>query len=496
MSNQDWNPDDFLNFDYGKEVPDQRHVYGGRASRNSDYEVRPQPEIQPQIKAQPKPQSQPVRSLEEEMALYEQLRQQNAEKSNKREQKKAQEAEYQKYRKKYGEGGKSSSSKNSKLNKFDKVLSILYLIELVIFLAVVFIMNILPFYLLIALIVVLGLLSFILTLQLRKNNVKRKVKIFATILAIVLMIFYGVGIVYSLGTLSFLDKTSVKNDNRVAFITRDPFNVCITGMDVWETIDVEGRSDVNMVVTVNPKTETILMTSIPRDYEVELPNHNYAVDKLTHTGFDGIDTTIQAEEELLDIDMNYYVKVNFATVVQFIDAIGGIDVENDTEFNSWIYEDLHYPVGKIHLNGTEALYFARERKAFALGDNKRIQNQQLVFEAMLKKGMSSKTMILSYSKILANLKDYFEMSFSSNEIRTLVRYQLARNPKWKIYKNTITGGDGHMGTYSTGSEEVYVMTQDPDSIENAQKLIHAVEAGDELTTDEDGNVKVVKKAEE
>ena len=306
-----------------------------------------------------------------------------------------------------------------------------------------------------------------------------------------LIVFYGVGTAYSLGTLSFLSGSSVKNASAISDVTRKPFNFIITGIDVDGTIDAEGRSDVNMVVTVNPKTHQILMTSIPRDYEIYMPDFDNALDKLTHTGFYGVQTTIGAEEQLLDMDANYYVKVNFTTVERFIDAIGGIDVVSEYEFTPVKLKSWTVQEGPNHMNGKQALAFARERKAFPSGDRQRIKNQQLVFEALIKKATSSRTMILSYNKVLSSLRNYFEMSFSSREIRKLVKFQLAKDPDWKIFKNTIVGGDGSLPTYSTGGEYAYVMTQDAESIENAKTLINAVLDGQNLQTDEDGTVTVV-----
>jgi LCP family protein required for cell wall assembly len=256
-------------------------------------------------------------------------------------------------------------------------------------------------------------------------------------------------------------------------------------------IDTQGRSDVNMVLTVNPKTSQILMTSIPRDYEIRMPDKDYATDKLTHTGFYSVETTILAEEDLLELQANYYVKVNFSTVEKFIDAIGGIDVYSEYEFTPVKMKDWTVQEGMNHMNGKQALAFARERKAFPSGDNQRIKNQQAVLEAVFKKATSSRTMLLSYNKILSSLRDYFRMSFSSSELRSLMKLQLAKNPQWKIYKNTIIGGNGSMPTYSTGGAYAYVMTQDPVSIENAKTLINAVLQGQMLDKDDDDNVFVV-----
>ncbi len=237
------------------------------------------------------------------------------------------------------------------------------------------------------------------------------------------------------------------------------------------------------------------MTSIPRDYEIYMPDKDMAMDKLTHTGFYSIDTTIGAEENLLDTNINYYVKVNFTTVKEFINAVGGVDVYSEYEFTPVKKKDWTVQKGWNHMDGEQALAFARERKAFIDGDNQRIKNQQAVLEAVLKKATSSRTMLLSYNKILSNLRDYFRMSFSSAELRSLMKLQLAKNPQWKIYKNTIIGGNGSMPTYSTGNAYAYVMTQDPDSIENAKTLINAVLGGQMLDKDDDDNVYVVSGEE-
>lgn len=412
--------------------------------------------------------------------------------------KKAQEEAYKKLRqekknKKQKNPKKAATATASpKLYKFSKILSIPYILLLAAFTFSMTIMDVLPFPMLILLYIVLGLLSLIVVIQLTKDNIKKWAKVLATVMAIILMVSYGVGTAYALGTLSFLGNTSVRNENSVGTITKEPFNVLITGMDVWGKVDEQGRSDVNMMVTVNPETKTILMTSVPRDYEVRLPDKGYATDKLTHSGFYSVETTIGAMEDLLAVKTNYYVKVNFTTIVKFIDAIGGLDFYNPVEFQSAISPN-YYKQGDIHVDGHGALYYARERKAFLTGDNQRVKNQQFIFGLMLEKATSSTTMLLSYNKILSNLNDYFEMSFSSREIRSLVKYQLAKRPKWKMYKNSVVGGGATMPTYTTGGTGVYVMTQDPTSVANAQQLIQAAMNGEKLAEDKDGEVYIVQE---
>lgn len=485
MAYNDWDPDDFLDFDYGSSNK-QNESAGRQVVRSSQGSSD---------------------DLSDEMRLYEQLRKQDKEpvyqdyvrESGQSEPRgrdevaalrEAQQEAYDRYRSTYSKNY-SRKYKRRKAGKLTKGLSLIYLLALAVFAGSLTMMDVLPTGMLAAVYGILILLSIIIVLQLRRDNVRKWVRTLATVASIALIAVYGVGTAYALGTLSFLDFTSVENENKVGSITSEPFNICITGMDVKGKIDEEGRSDVNMVVTVNPNTEQILLTSIPRDYQIYMPDKNYAMDKLTHTGFYSVQSTIGAEEDLLDITMNYYVKVNFSTVEKFIDAIGGVDVYSEYSFTPVKLKSWTVQEGMNHMNGKQALAFARERKAFATGDNQRVKNQQAVFEAMIEKATGSSAMLLSYNKVISNLKDYFQMSISSQEFRSLIKMQLARNPRWKIYKNALTGGDGSMGTYTTGYSAAYVMLQDQYSIDNARTLIRAVMNGDELKTDDDGIVTVV-----
>lgn len=128
-----------------------------------------------------------------------------------------------------------------------------------------------------------------------------------------------------------IENETVKKDINV---TKEPFNIYISGIDVFGNISSVSRSDVNIVVTVNPTTHKILLTSIPRDYYVQLHGTTGYKDKLTHAGIYGVDMSISTIEDLLDIDINYYARVNFTTLIELVDAIGGIDVYSDYEFTS------------------------------------------------------------------------------------------------------------------------------------------------------------------
>ena len=237
-------------------------------------------------------------------------------------------------------------------------------------------------------------------------------------------------------------------------VTKTPFNVYVSGIDTYGEISSVSRSDVNMVVTVNPETQQILLTSIPRDYYVKLHGKSGYRDKLTHAGLYGVDMSIQTIEDLLDIDINYYVKVNFSSVVDIVNAIGGVNVYSDYTFTS--IDNYHYTKGYNAVNGEEALSFARERKAFAAGDRQRVKDQQALLKAIFDK-CTSKAIITKYSKLLDSMKNSFVTNMKMSRLTSLVKMQLTKNYDWNIVTNSLNGSDSKNYTYSAPSSLAYVM---------------------------------------
>ena len=258
-------------------------------------------------------------------------------------------------------------------------------------------------------------------------------------------------------------------------VTKEPFNIYISGLDVSGTIDETSRSDVNMIMTVNPKTHKILLTSIPRDTVIHMNDKGGASDKLTHTGIYGIGCSLSAVEDLTGLDMNYYVKVNYTTVQKMVDSLGGIDVKSDYEFDTHgMKAKYHFKKGWNHLDGKHALAFARERKSFPDGDIQRNRNQAKVMVAMLKKATSSRTILMNYTKILNNIKDYMQINMTQKEIKSLVKMQIAKNPKWDIKRQSMEGPSTLMQCYSTGSYQVSVVQVSDKSLKKCLKRIHNV----------------------
>lgn len=261
-----------------------------------------------------------------------------------------------------------------------------------------------------------------------------------------------------------------KNDIvKVVNVTNTPFNVYIAGGDGYGSIDYTFNTDVNMVATINPTTRKILLTSIPRDYYVNLvgqgPN---AYDKLTHAGYYGIEESVKTVENLLDTDINYYVKINFSTIEGIVDAIGGVDVYSEYEFTA-SDGTYSYVKGYQHLDGKKALRFARERKSFATGDVQRVKNQQKVVEAMINKITSSTALISSYDRILDSVSENLDTNMPSKDISRLVKMQLNDMRGWTIESQNAVG-TGQMGpTYTFPTLNLYTMLPDEDSV-NSLKL--------------------------
>lgn len=257
-------------------------------------------------------------------------------------------------------------------------------------------------------------------------------------------------------------------------VTNTPFNIYIAGGDAYGSIGMVTNTDVNMVATIDPINNKILLTSIPRDYYVELPGKG-AKDKLTHAGYYGIETSVKAVEELLDIEVNYYAKVNFSTVEKVIDAIGGVDVYNEVKFDEHAFHEYTFEKGNLHLNGRQALAYARERDAYAAGDVQRVKNQQKILTAIIKKMTSSTTLIANYTKILDSISDNFNTNLDNKSMAKLVKKQLNDMKGWTIETQNLTGFDLYTyDTYTYPNLELYVMKQSDESVKNVRNKIKEV----------------------
>lgn len=251
-------------------------------------------------------------------------------------------------------------------------------------------------------------------------------------------------------------------------VTKAPFVVYISGIDTYGKVSTVSRTDVNMIVTVNPKTKQILMTSIPRDYYVTLANKGKK-DKLTHSGLGGIENTVKTMENFMGIDINYYARVNFTSLIKMVDALGGVDVESEVAFTA--YDGTTFKKGINHVNGEKALVFSRERYSLGGGDNARVHNQQLVLTAMLKK-MMSPAIITNYSSVLNSINGSFETNMESGDITGLLQMQISDMASWTIIQKQLTGTGKTMtgGAYMPNNKLYYMIPNDSSVAENKQAI--------------------------
>ena len=269
-------------------------------------------------------------------------------------------------------------------------------------------------------------------------------------------------------------------------ITKEPFVIYLSGVDTRGELTEKARSDVNILAVVNPQTKQVALINTPRDYYVDLAGTN-SKDKLTHAGLYGVETSMATLGNLYGVNVEHYIRINFAGFISIIDAVGGVDVYSDQAFTSvgspGYYDPTTFAEGWNHLDGKSALAFARERHAFASGDIQRGINQMKVIDAMVNK-LKSPTVLMSFSKLMDAVSDCFVTSLSQEQISALVRMQLSDLANWDIQSYSVTGSSGKSSQcYSAKGQSLYVMKPDESSVAQAKELIASVLGGEGTVSD-------------
>ena len=269
-------------------------------------------------------------------------------------------------------------------------------------------------------------------------------------------------------------------------ITKEPFVIYLSGVDTRGELTENARSDVNILAAVNPVTKRVALVNTPRDYYVDLAGTS-SKDKLTHAGLYGVETSMETLGNLYGVNVDHYIRINFAGFISIIDALGGVDVYSDQAFTSvgspGYYDPTTFVEGWNHLDGKSALAFARERHAFASGDIQRGINQMKVIDAMLNK-IKSPALLMGFSKIMDAASDCFVTSFSQDQISALVRMQLSDFANWDIQSYTVTGSSGtSTQCYSAKGQKLYVMKPDDSSVSKAREMLASVLGGEGTVAD-------------
>lgn len=295
------------------------------------------------------------------------------------------------------------------------------------------------------------------------------------VMAFLLILVMGIGTWYLMKTYAVLDSiTDSQTDGAEKSITKEFFTVYISGNDENGELQEKGRSDVNIIAAVNPKTRQVLLVSTPRDYYVPLAM-NGQYDKLTHAGMYGVEESMKTLENLYGISLDYHIKMNFTGFVEIIDAIGGITVDSDTAFTS--VDGIAFQQGENEMDGAKALAFARERKAHADGDVQRGRNQMKIIKAVIRK-MMSPALLLRYSAIMDATQGCLATSMNSESVTALLKMQIQDGGNWNIETFNVDGYAETCWTYSYAEQPLSVLIPDMESVQQAQILIQQVQNGE------------------
>lgn len=392
------------------------------------------------------------------------------------------------------------TTKNRKKMKYRKKRGMVALIGIlfvfiqflvsVLFLKNLITLDILPFK---YLVIIILFLVFILCYNF--NSQYTRTHIVGKILAIVLSVILVFGYTASGKVKNTLDSISdslffnQENINNQKIIKKDEsFIVYISGNDEYGKITQQGKSDVNILATINPKTKQILLVTTPRDYYINISGFDErgnlitGLDKFTHAGNAGIQYSIEALENLYGIDVDYFFKINFDGCINIVDAMGGITIYSDVEFTNGTNaapEQYNFVVGANDCDGAKTLAFVRERECFIKGDIQRGINQEAAITAMLHKVISP-SILLRYTQILDAVSDMLLTNMPVEVITGLVKAQI-NNPKdWNVQSYALDYIKEESGTKLCNVYGGYRWVAMPDynMVNNAVEMINRVKMGE------------------
>ena len=302
-------------------------------------------------------------------------------------------------------------------------------------------------------------------------NIKNK--LLRAIFFFFLVLFCDINIIghfYIDKTFSFL-KTSLGGASGDA--PTEVYNIYASGHDF------DGFRDFNMIITVNVTKQKILMTSIPRDYYVDVIGLDgyTGKDKLSFIK-QGIDISTKSVENLLDTKIDYYVDIDTSSVVTLVDTIGGIEYCNkfgdywtthaqvlDT-YNDNQGEKLHVVPGCQHVNGIQTLTISRERLKLPGGDRARQENVQIIMMSIFNK-MASPELIKNFDSILNAVDGMYETTVPMTAVTALVKDTVAHGNNWKFDNQAVDGSDTH-ASVALGTANDWVMMPNQDSVNKAK----------------------------
>ncbi|AVR35160.1 MULTISPECIES: polyisoprenyl-teichoic acid--peptidoglycan teichoic acid transferase TagU [Bacillus cereus group] len=227
---------------------------------------------------------------------------------------------------------------------------------------------------------------------------------------------------------------SEKRDKKVDISDQKPISILMMGVD--QRGEDQGRSDSLMLFTLNPTTKSMKIVSIPRDSYTEIVGKG-TKDKINHAyAFGGIDMAVKTVENFLNVPVDHYIEVNMDGFKDIVDAVGGVDVNNDLDFT---YEGIHFEKGNIHLDGRKALHYSRMRKLDPRGDFGRQMRQRQVIQGVIKQGATVSS-LASYGDVLKAIEKNVKTSLTQDQM-----FDIQKNYKdcMQNSEEIQIPGDGH-----------------------------------------------------
>lgn len=229
------------------------------------------------------------------------------------------------------------------------------------------------------------------------------------------------------------EETEVEVEKDNLKLHEKPFALYVSGIDVEGSINIRSRSDVNILIVINPVTKRMVLATVPRDTYVPLKGVSHGeYDKLTHAGIYGknCSVSIATLEEYIytGINIDRWIRVNFSSLERIVDALDGIEVESKFSFSQNGY---YFNKGTNYLDGERALAFCRNRKSFAEGEQQRGKNQLEVIKGIFNKAISP-AILKGYSDVFDEIIDSVQTNLSADDITGLVKMQLTDGAKWDI----------------------------------------------------------------
>lgn len=260
--------------------------------------------------------------------------------------------------------------------------------------------------------------------------------------------------------------------------TTNPFILYISGIDTYGDISTRSRSDVNILMVVNPTNRQILLVTTPRDGYVVIPGiSGEQKDKLTHAGIYGINKSVETINSIYDINIDYYARVNFNSVINIVDALGGVEVYSAYDFTAG---NAHFEKGYNYMNGEQALSFSRERHALEDGDNQRGRDQLEVIKGIVNKCVSP-AILTGFSNIMNEVSDQVQTSVPTDTIYAMVKMQLEDPRGWEMFSFDTKATGSREYCYSYTGKSLYVANLKENSIQQAKKLIEALMSGEKIS---------------